>query len=121
MLRRGMHGASMIAILRRLGVLGCLLSVGASGAAFAACSGSEEDVPGQYAEPCADGNTPCATGLTCVNNLCTLPCTSATTCMPFSAKAVCNVYCFEPCMTRSQCPNGLQCLAGVGQGTCRVQ
>lgn len=121
MLLRGAQKASMIAILRRLSVLGCTVVIAASAALFAACGGSEEDVPGQYAEPCASGGTPCATGLMCVNNLCTLPCTSAAICMPFSAKAVCDVYCFEPCLTRSQCPNGLICQSAVGQSTCRAQ
>ena len=110
----------MIAILRRLSVLGCTAVIAAGGAWFVACGGSEEDVPGQYAEPCADGSMPCATGLSCVNDLCTLACTSQNTCMPFSAKAVCEVYCFEPCMTKSQCPNGLICQAGIPTGTCRA-
>lgn len=111
----------MIAILRRVGVLGCLALIAAGAGSLSACGGSEEEIPGQYAEPCASGSTPCATGLTCVNNLCTLMCSSAQACMPFSDKAVCDVYCFEPCMTRSQCPNGLICQAGVGRGTCRAQ
>jgi hypothetical protein len=122
MLPGDMQGASMIAILGRLSVVGCIVALAASNALSAGCGGSEEDVPGNYAEPCAGGNTPCAMGLMCVNNLCTLPCTSANICQPFSNKAICDGYCYEPCMTRSQCPNGLICnMVGVQQGTCRAQ
>lgn len=86
-----------------------------------ACSGSEEDVAAQFAEEC-DNN--CAEGLQCQNRLCTASCTTMTQCTPFSATAICdNSYCFEPCTTSFNCPNGLVCtqLQQSMRMTCRAQ
>lgn len=74
---------------------------------FGACSGSDQEVPAQFAEQC-DNN--CDEGLQCQGRVCTAICTTMTQCTPFSATAICdNGYCFEPCITSFNCPNGLAC------------
>jgi len=86
-----------------------------------ACSGSDEDVAAQFAEVC-DGD--CAEGLMCQNRVCTLSCTTMTECSPHSATAICdNGYCFEPCTTSFNCPNGLACtqMQQSTRMTCRAQ
>lgn len=104
----------------------CLTAVGwLVGAALfvstGSCAGSDEDVPARFAETCAND---CAEGLECVNRLCTARCAATTDCTPHSATAICDAnYCYEPCMTTFNCPNGLACtqLQSSSRMTCRAQ
>ena len=75
--------------------------------AAAGCAGGDEEATPQYAEPCEGV---CAEGLECVNRLCTIRCGSANDCVPISPTAICDSnYCYEPCMSTFNCPNGLAC------------
>jgi hypothetical protein len=93
-----------------------------------ACSAGSKAAAPQYDEECTMA-TGCAMGLTCVmtvgalNGQCTLPCTATAQCQAVSTKSVCIVsegYCYDPCIDKINCTNGLNCtMAASMQGTCR--
>lgn len=111
----------MIETMRCLTAVGWLAAASISVAAAGSCAGSDEDVPAQFAEPC-EGE--CAEGLECQNRVCTARCANAGECMAHSLTAICDVnYCYEPCNTSFNCPNGLACtqLQSSARMTCRAQ
>jgi hypothetical protein len=88
-----------------------------------ACGGSKSNAAlGKYAEECtATMACASASGLECINGVCTLKCGTVTECAKFSAKALCSFgVCYDACQDKGQCPNGLDCvMVGSTQGTCR--
>jgi hypothetical protein len=104
-----------LSAIRWLAVTGFVVAV------VAACAGSDDAVPAQFAEEC-DGN--CGEGLECVNRVCTLRCTMMTECTPYHATAICDTgYCYVPCVTRDDCPGDLTCTQTQlsNRMTCRAQ
>ncbi len=113
--------ASMLRGMRGLNAVGWLAVLFLLASNVGACSGSEEDVAAQFAEECTDE---CGEGLICTNRVCTAQCTGPAECTAFSATAICdNGYCFEPCVTSFNCPNGLVCtqMQQSARMTCRAQ
>jgi hypothetical protein len=107
--------------MRGLNAMGWLAVAGWAVASGAACAGSEDAPPAQFAEVC---DNDCAEGLECVNRVCTARCTGPSECTARHAMAICdNGYCFVPCMTSFNCPNGLVCTQQQTSTrmTCRAQ
>jgi hypothetical protein len=122
---RGMRGLNAVGWLAAIRGIARALRGGAMvfllASSVGACSGSEEDVAAQFAEECTDE---CDEGLICTNRVCTAQCTGPAECTAFSGTAICdNGYCFEPCVTSFNCPNGLVCtqMQQSARMTCRAQ
>jgi hypothetical protein len=89
------------------GLLGLAL-VAVSAIGLGSCAGDEVEPAGMFSEPCSTGPNACVSGLTCVAGLCTVSCLDNAPCLPYSATAICDTYCYLPCPT-NQCPTGLTC------------
>jgi hypothetical protein len=111
----------MIGTMRRSTAVGWLAAASLCALVTGSCAGSEEDVPARFAEVC---DNDCADGLMCINRVCTAHCTGMTECAAHHASAICDAnYCYLPCMTTFNCPNGLACtqLQSSPRMTCRAQ
>ena len=111
----------MLQTMRCLTAVGWLAAASAAMTAAGSCAGSDEDVAARFAEEC---NNDCGEGLECINRVCTLRCTTMNDCTAHSATAICDSgYCYEPCVTTSNCPNGLACtqLQSSSRMTCRAR
>lgn len=109
----------MIGTMRWLFAMGCMALAGSTFGA-AGCGGDDSAPQAQFAEQC---DSSCEEGLECLNRLCTARCGDVSVCRAFSDTAICHAgYCYEPCQSTFNCPNGLTCtMVGSTQGTCRVQ
>jgi hypothetical protein len=113
--------ASMLPGMRGLNAIGWLAVSILVASNVGACAGSDEDVAAQFAEECTGE---CDEGLVCNSRVCTAQCTTMTECTPLHPTAICdNGYCFVPCTTSFNCPNGLACtqLQQSMRMTCRAQ
>jgi hypothetical protein len=111
----------MMGTMRKVTAVGWLVAATLCALGAGSCTGSDEDVPARFAEEC---DNDCAEGLECINRVCTARCAAMTDCTPHHASAICDAnYCYLPCMTSFNCPNGLACtqLQSSARMTCRAQ